>query len=87
MRHIKIGDLEVPIEYFNLTKDEKDFLINEILNAMLILIDKSANPGINRMDILLQVIESSIETNEELEEFEICSVLSDIKKLINEERN
>lgn len=87
MRHIKIGDLEVPLEYFNLTKDEKDFLINEILNAMLILIDKSANPGINRMDILLQVIESSIETNEELEEFEICSVLSDIKKLINEDRS
>ena len=81
----KIGELEIPIEYFDLTKEEKDYLINEILNVMLTIIDKNVIPTVNRIDILNQILDSSIETNIEDEVYEICAVLYDIKQKLNED--
>ncbi len=80
----KIGELEIPIEYFDLSKEEKDYLINEILNVMLTIIDKNVIPTVNRIDILNQILDSSIETNIEDEVYEICAVLYDIKQKLNE---
>jgi hypothetical protein len=81
----KIGILEIPIEYFDLSKEEKDYLINEILNVMLTTIDKNVIPTVNRIDILNMIIDSSIETNIEDEVYEICAVLWDIKQKLNED--
>jgi hypothetical protein len=81
----KIGELEIPLEYFDLTKEEKDYLINEILNVMLTIIDKNVIPTVNRIDILNQILDSSIETNIEDEVYEICAVLWDIKQKLNED--
>ena len=81
----KIGILEIPIEYFDLSKEEKDYLINEILNVMLTIIDKNVIPTVNRIDILNQILDSSIETNIEDEVYEICAVLYDIKQKLNED--
>jgi hypothetical protein len=81
----KIGELEIPIEYFDLSKEEKDYLINEILNVMLTIIDKNVIPTVNRIDILNQILDSSIETNIEDEVYEICAVLYDIKQKLNED--
>jgi hypothetical protein len=81
----KIGELEIPIEYFDLSKEEKDYLINEILNVMLTIIDKNVIPTVNRIDILNMIIDSSIETNIEDEVYEICAVLYDIKQKLNED--
>jgi hypothetical protein len=81
----KIGELEIPLEYFDLTKEEKDYLINEILNVMLTIIDKNVIPTVNRIDILNMIIDSSIETNIEDEVYEICAVLYDIKQKLNED--
>ena len=81
----KIGELEIPIEYFDLTKEEKDYLLNEILNVMLTIIDKNVIPTVNRIDILNQILDSSIETNIEDEVYEICAVLYDIKQKLNED--
>jgi hypothetical protein len=80
----KIGELEIPVEYFDLSKEEKDYLINEILNVMLTIIDKNVIPTVNRIDILNQILDSSIETNIEDEVYEICAVLWDIKQKLNE---
>lgn len=81
----KIGELEIPVEYFDLSKEEKDYLINEILNVMLTIIDKNVIPTVNRIDILNQILDSSIETNIEDEVYEICAVLYDIKQKLNED--
>lgn len=82
---MKIGEIEIPIEYFDLTVEEKDYLVNELLNEMLILIDKNVRPEINRIDILQHILDSSIETNIEDESYEICAVLYDIKQKLNED--
>jgi hypothetical protein len=80
----KIGELEIPLEYFDLSKEEKDYLINEIINVMLTIIDKKVVPTVNRIDILNTILDSSIETNIEDEVYEICQVLWDIKQKLNE---
>jgi hypothetical protein len=81
----KIGELQIPLEYFDLTKEEKDYLINEILNVMLTIIDKNVVPTVNRIDVLNTILDSSIETNIEDEVYEICAVLWDIKQKLNED--
>jgi len=81
----KIGELQIPLEYFDLTKEEKNYLINEILDVMLTIIDKNVVPTVNRIDILNTILDSSIETNIEDEVYEICAVLWDIKQKLNED--
>jgi hypothetical protein len=81
----KIGELQIPLEYFDLTKEEKDYLIDEILNVMLTIIDKNVVPTVNRIDVLNTILDSSIQTNIEDEVYEICQVLWDIKQKLNED--
>lgn len=84
MKNIKIGELEIPFEYFELTEEERNILIDEVYNSMLLLIDRTTNPVYNRKEILEKIIDSSLITNRDEENYEICQVLFDLKKHINE---
>jgi len=84
-RHIKVGELEVPIDYFKFCKEDKDILCNEIMDAMLHMLDKQLRPDLDRIKVLDRLLESSIITNQEQEEYEICQVLMDIRTLMNEQ--
>jgi len=82
--HIKIGELEVPVDYFNFCKEDKEILCNEVMDAMLHILDRQLKPDLDRLEVLDKLLESSIITNQEQEEYEICQVLVDIRTLINE---
>jgi hypothetical protein len=86
-KHVKVGELEVPVDYFKYDKEDKEILCNEIMDMMLHILDRQLRPDIDRMQILDKLLESSIITNQELEEYEICQVLMDIRNLINEPEN
>ena len=86
-RHIKVGELEVPIDYFKFRKEDKEILCNEIMDAMLHMLDRQLRPNLDRLRVLDRLLESSIITNQEQEEYEICQVLMDIRTLINEPEN
>ena len=47
-------------------------------------IDKELDPEINRISFLDDVLESSLMSNEEDEEYTVCQVLFDCRKLIND---
>lgn len=83
-KHIKVGEVEVPIDYFSFKTNEKEALCLKLMDSMLHMLDKQLNPELNRMDILDRLLESSIETNIQMEEYEICQVLSDIRTLMND---
>jgi hypothetical protein len=83
-KHIKIGELEIPINYFKFSKEDKNILCNEIMDAMLHMLDRQLKPNLDRLKVLDKLLESSIITNQEQEEYEICQVLADIRTLINE---
>ena len=81
---VKIGHLDVPVDYFTLPVDEKEVICNSILESMLYLLEKHIDPEVNRFEILNKIIDSSIIMNEDHENYEVAGVLFDIRKMINE---
>jgi len=84
MKNIKVGELEIPADYFSLPQDDKDVICNSILESILYLLEKHVdNEYFNRKMVLERIIESSIITNEMEENYEVAGVLFDVQKLIN----
>ncbi len=83
-KHVKVGELEIPASYWEMSEEDKTQLCLTIMDSMLIILDKHLNEGLNRMDILDKMLQSSIMVNQEQEEYEICEVMTKIRKLINE---
>lgn len=81
----KIGYIDIPREYCELNSEEKRDICNDIIDMLLHQIDKDLAPEINRINFLDEILESSIISNEELEQFEICACLLDIRKILNED--
>ena len=83
-KSVKIGDLEIPTDYWSMDKTDRRELCLTIVDAILTLLDKLVNPEYNRKSLMNAIIDSSIETNVNEENYEVCQVLSDIKQIINE---
>jgi hypothetical protein len=56
----------------------------KIIDMLLHQIDEQVDPIINRIDLLDEIMESSIESNLEDENYEVVQVYSDIRKILNE---
>ena len=85
--HLKIGEMEVPEQYFGLSPDDKKLICDVILNKMLHLVNRMPTANMEKMDVMYLLIDSSIITNEEEENFEVCQVLMDIRNLLNEQKS
>jgi predicted hydrolase (HD superfamily) len=84
MKNIKVGELEVPADYFSLPQEDKDVICYSILESIMYLLEKHVdNEYFNRKMVLERIIESSIITNEMEENYEVAGVLFDVQKLIN----
>lgn len=83
-KSVKIGDLEIPTDYWSMDIQDRRELCLTIVDAIVTLLDKLVHPEFNRIAILNAILDSSIETNEKEENYEICGVLNDIKQIINE---
>ena len=82
--HIELGYFDIPKAYPDFTTQQKVKVCNKIIDVLLTHIDKHLDPTINRITFLDEVLESSLMTNEEDEEYTVCQVLFDCRKLINE---
>lgn len=83
-KHIKVGEIEIPTDYWSMTEDEKAELCLTLMDGMLTILDKTLNPEFDRLAVLDLLLISSIISNEENEEYEVCEVMSSIRKIINE---
>jgi len=83
--HIELGWIDVPINYFKLGDDVKKILCNKLIDVLYENIDRDLDPEINRITFLDEVLESSIITNEQLEQYVICQVLLDCRKNLHED--
>jgi hypothetical protein len=83
---IEIGYIDVPKNYTNFTEDFKIMFCNNFIDRMLTMIERELQraPEINRIDFLQELLESSLITNEELENYEVCQILRDCIKQIND---
>jgi hypothetical protein len=82
--HIDIGIIDIAEGYIELPQDRKDDLCNIIIDSLFKEVDKHLDPEFSRISFIDKVLESSIITNEQFERYEICQVLMDCRKLINE---
>lgn len=77
--------MDIPREYCDFTNEEKRAVCNELIDMLLTTLDKELDPVINRITFLNDVLESSIISNEQLEQYEICQCLVDIRTILNED--
>lgn len=85
MRDYRIGEIEIPSDYFKLKEEDKKQLCLDMIDVVLTVLDKRLNKSINRMDMLNLLLISSIQTNEEDEKYEVCQFLTDIRNILNEQ--
>jgi hypothetical protein len=81
---ITIGFIDIPVKYWSMTQEEKDKMCNKIIKVLIQALDKELSPEINRIAALDDIMESSILTNELEENYEICEVFNNIRKILNE---
>jgi hypothetical protein len=84
---IKIGEIEIPINYFELSKEEKDYLIEQLYNKFIQTIEARINPAFETKEIMKSILTSSIISNTKDENYEICQILIDIEKRLDENRD
>lgn len=83
-KHIKIGEIEVPRDYWSLSLEQRRELCEQLVDTILLVLDKQVRPDMNKLRVLDLLLISSIITNERDENYEICQVLHDLRMLINE---
>jgi hypothetical protein len=85
--HLRIGEMEIPQEYFRLSPEDKKLICDVILNKIYHLVERMPTGNLRKMDVMYHLIDSSIITNEEDENFEVCQVLKDVRNLLNEQKS
>jgi predicted transcriptional regulator len=78
--HVDIGYIDIPKEYFKLTPKRKKVICNNIIDTLLRCLERDLDPTINRITFLDEILESSIESNNDLEQYEVSAVLNDCRK-------
>jgi hypothetical protein len=80
---IDIGNIDIPIDYSKLNNKQKKAICNNLIDVLLMNIDRVLPPHINRIQFLDEVLESSIESNNDLEQYEISQTLYDMRKQLD----
>lgn len=75
---------QFPMDYFSYTEEEKKEFCNNIIEVLLIQIDKELDPEFDRFVFLNDIFDVTIESNEKLEFYEACEIIKDCKKCLNE---
>lgn len=83
-KQIKVGHMDVPTDYFKMPQEDKDIVCNSILDSILYILERHINDNsIDKLKVLNRIIDSSIITNQDEENYEVCGVLMDIRNLVN----
>lgn len=81
-------EIKAPHNYFELKQEEKVDVCVGILETMYEMIMRmTSTPEVSKVELMEKILDSTLQFNEELEEYEICQVLYDTKKLMNEHKN
>ena len=71
-RHIKIADLDIPKDIWNLSKEEREELVLSVKQFLEKLIDRQISKRADKKYFMIKLLESSIIVNEQDEQYEIC---------------
>lgn len=83
--HVDFGFIDIPSNYGNYDNNTKIKICDEIIDRLYKKIDKHLAPQYDRIQFLDEIFLSSLMVNEEDELYEICTVLRDCRKRLNED--
>ena len=81
---VELGWIDIPVKYPTFTDKNKIKICDNIIDTLLLYIDKELDPTINRITFLEEVLDSTLETNVDLELYEVAQVIHDCKKRLND---
>jgi hypothetical protein len=83
---IELGWVDIPVAYPTFSKKNKIILCDNLIDKLLTYIDKELEhaPYINRITFLNEVLDSSLQSNVDMECYEVAQVIYDCKKRLND---
>ena len=83
-KKLTFKDLDIPNNYFELSPQEKNEIVQEFLDAVIDVIDNSLmNPQLTTQEVAKNVLLSTLEEHEKNESYEICQIISDMINLLD----
>lgn len=80
---IDIGNIDIPIDYSKLNNKQKKAICDNLIDVLIMNIDRTLPPHINRIQFLDEVLISCIESHNDLEQYEISQTLYDMRKRLD----
>jgi len=80
--HIKIADLQIPKNIWELTEEERKELVITVKEFLETLVDRQIKHNTNKKVFMVKLLESTIIVNEQEEQYEICQIIKEIKDMI-----
>ena len=82
---MKINEIDYTINYHNFTQEDKNAVLDKIIDASLNIIEQSlyAFPEINRINFLINSLNETLQFQENLENYEACQLIKDLIDRIN----
>lgn len=85
MERINLGHIEIPKNYIKFTKAQRDIVCDNMIDKLLIYLDRHLQPDINRIEFLDDIFESTIQTNLINENYEVAALIRDCRQKLHED--
>lgn len=83
-QHLKLADIEIPKDLWKLKPEERTELVISVKTFLERLVNTQISKRADKKYFMKKLLESSIIVNEQEEQYEICSVMKEIKDMIDE---
>jgi hypothetical protein len=84
MNESLFNEVTLPKNYFEMSDEEKLDVCLGLMESIYEIVIKQSSPQFDKVELFGRILNTTIKHNEQLEEYEACAILTDIKKILNE---
>ena len=79
--------VSVPENYNEMTSKDREDICLGLLETIYDIIIKSTNTEYSKLDLIYKILDSTLTHHEKLEEYEVCSLIRDTRKILDEQKD
>jgi hypothetical protein len=83
IKKFNISEL-MPSDYMALSNEEKEFVVHEMSKMFVIQFGDAFGQEVATVEVITKILHDTIKKNEEIENYEVCSLLKSMLEYINE---
>jgi len=87
MRRLLSDQINMPSNYFELSEEERLDICVGVMETIYEEIIKASGVQFDKIELFHRVLDATIEYNEKTENYEVCGLLADTKKLLDATTN